>query len=203
MSITGVKNIQTGIVKRISVELDSKFTNGHTFCEMLIDEQNGRFTAVLYGGESYTFKNNDKDFIGLLIRELQDEDDWLYRQLRDARLDDVIDADATTEAMIEYIEESFAYKEDPTYFDSLEDMREEINSVLHNNAPLHSHNIWDVWHEWFTPFINDELLPGVSEMHDEGIDLIKVEGDWKCRIFCEKVAPILAEVLKQEYQLPV
>lgn len=203
MAIEGVKKIETGSVKRISVELDSKFTNGHTFCEMLIDEQNGRFTAALYGGEAYTFKNNDKDFIGLLIREFECDDDWLYRQLRDARLDDVIDVDATTAAIVEHIKNTDVYKENPDDFTPLDEMGEEISSTLHSYSPVYTHMIWDVWHEWFTPFINDGLLPGVSEMHDENLDLIKIEGEWNCRVFCEKVAPILAKVLREQYQISI
>lgn len=200
MKINGVKNIETGSVKRISVELDSEVTNGHTFCEMLIDEQNGRFTAVLYGGESYTFKCNDEDFIGLLIRELEDKDDWLYRQMRNARLDGVIDAEATTQALVHHIKESEVYKEDPTYYKEIEELEEEIGSILHDNSPFYTHTVWDVWDEWFESFISDGLLPNTTEMHDEGMELIKTEDDWKCRGFCEYVAPILAEVLKQEYQ---
>lgn len=175
MTIQGVKNVDVSLVKSMYVELDGMFTNGHSFCELIVNEKRKNFVARLFNGEvySYTF-GGEQDFIPFLIRVFEDSatDEYLYRKIADLSIEDLLD---------EY--------EARDLWECLHDF--ESLDVVHGN------DIYDVIVGTFSDNLKEKLFEE-DVWNDPAIVYKK---DYKAWIFCKKVAPILAEVLRAEYGL--
>lgn len=190
----------TQVVKRYHIELDRFVTNGHDFCELIVDETNGRFTAILYGGECYTFcfAHGNTPFMAFLARIFDDckKDDYLYWKLRDYRLDNLIDTEKTAEAIGAYIE-----KECDTSDADMASIQETLEDFAAEGS-LMEEALAELWSDRFAELIEAELLPTWWGLFDWGIydEVIHKTGDARCRIFCELIAPILGAVLTQEMQ---
>jgi len=197
MSSSSIIHTEKKSITRIGVIFNPAHTDGHVFCDVLLDDVNERFTAVLRNGEAYTYKPLGSSFYETIIRDLQQASDNLYPELRDVRLDDIIDIDATITAMRQYIENSHEYQTYPNDY-HIEDIMTNIQKQFDEHAPLHIHTCGVTWDDWFRPCINDGLLPNVTDMHNDHIPLIHTEGDRQCHIFCEKIAPLLAIAIQNE-----
>ncbi|MGF7534998.1 hypothetical protein AAGG74_15115 [Bacillus mexicanus] len=190
--IQGVTEIETRTLKSFNVKLDKVFTNGHDFCELLVDEKNNSFIARLYGGETYTFRWNSPgdDFIQYLINTFSKNSDYLYDKLEDVKYREYIDTEKTAINMKKVLLSARLNRE----LDK-EDARElwdEIESF--SCEALTIRNFYDIYHNQFKTGIKS----GVFSDEPWYEEFVVNQEDYQCRVFCEKVAPILAQVLKQE-----
>lgn len=193
MKIQGVNGLEVKNLKSIRVQLDPKFTNGHDFCEMIIDETNNRFTAILYGGESYThcWGSPGKDFIQFLINVFRNDPSYLYGKICDRSKENWLDVERTTTTMKERL---FEMRKDGDI--SEEDARE-VYDRLEDMFNGEDKTSWDFFYMQYFDGIIDKAF-GPEPFND---NFMVSTSDRECSVFCHKVAPILAEVLHQEYSV--
>lgn len=198
-----MNNLNTSIVeeqnvKALYIRLNKELTDGHDFCNLIINEEKFQFIATLYGGESYsfTFAKTNKPFIPYLAKMFQDcrVDNYMYLNLRDHRLDDFIDLEKTGNAIHHFILNEMVDKEE---FD-LESIEEDITSFQSSDR-MTTHHLRDVWDDLFSVYLSDELLPSWSDLFNEGHydKLVILEEDRNCKIFCKKVLPIIGDLLAE------
>lgn len=197
MTIQGVKNVDVSLVKSMYVELDGMFTNGHSFCELIVNEKRKNFVARLFNGEvySHTF-GGEQDFIPFLIRVFEDSatDEYLYRKIADLSIEDFIDTSETARNLQNRVLE--LRKNDR--LDEYE--ARDLCECLHDFESLdvvHGNDIYDV----IVGIFSDNLKEKLFEEDVWNDPAIVYKKDYKAWIFCKKVAPILAEVLRAEYGL--
>jgi len=194
MTITGVTNIECGTIRKIKVSLVPSHTGGHNFCELIVDETTNRFTAILYGGESYTYcwDAPGDNFIQFLIDIFAHKDHYLYYKLADHSKEKYIDTEKTGNHLKNVLLK--ARRRHEIDASATEDMWENIEQLQAEDDMTQS-NLYGVWNQWFDQMIEHDIISD-EPWHE---DFIQYEKDWACLTFCEKVTPILAEVLKQEY----
>ncbi|QGG51582.1 hypothetical protein [Lysinibacillus pakistanensis] len=195
MSIPGVREVESSSIKKIRANLDPSFTKGHDFCELMIDETANRFTAVLYGGESYTFcwGSPGDSFVKFLIKVFNN-DDYLYEKLADCSKEKFVDTEKTGNHLKERLLKARRFHEIDE--NDARDMWDNIES-LQNESEIMNDHLYGLWNTWFSAMIKNDIISDEPWFED----FIEYQKDWKCLIFCEKVAPILAEIIKQEYQI--
>ncbi|WP_413362271.1 hypothetical protein [Lysinibacillus sp. 3P01SB] len=198
MKIKGVRNIESSTICKIKVVLEPSHTNGHDFCELIVDETSNRFTVILYGGESYThcWGAPSDNFIKFLIDVFAHKYEYLYGKLADYSKGKFIDTEKTGNHLKKLLLEARRRREIDRY--DTEDMWDEIERLQAENEMTEA-NLYGVWNGWLGKMIEHNIISNEPWFED----FIKYERDWKCLTFCKKVAPILAEVLKQEYQLAI
>lgn len=195
MQIPGVRSIESSNIRKIKVSLEPQYTNGHDFCELLIDEDNGRFTAVLYGGESYTyvFSSKGEKFVKFLIGVFINDPGYLYGKLFNPQLERNCDAERTEKNM------KARLLEDRRKNDVSEEQAREVFDRISEMFQGEDETSWDFFYSQYFDGILDNYF-GPEPFHD---DFLVSTYDYKCHVFCRKVAPILSEVLKEEYQLEI
>ncbi|MGE7940650.1 hypothetical protein ACQKNB_01045 [Lysinibacillus xylanilyticus] len=190
MEIQGVASVETKTIKSLMVKLEPQFTNGHDFCELIVDESRNGFTARLYE-ETYSFSwgSPGKDFIGFLINVFKNDYGYLYGKISDRSKENWCDTEKTSNKMKECLIEmrrdgDVSESEAREVFDRIEDM---FNGE--------SQTSWDFFYSAYFDGVIDKTF-GPEPFND---DFMVSTSDENCFIFCRKVAPILAEVLKVEY----
>lgn len=162
------------------VPLNRKKTNGHDFCELIVDLEKSRFTAILYGGECYTYcYSTGVSKLEDLIVLLRNENGSLYRKLANPSHSNFVDIELTANNIREIISE-------------FEDIKEEVEELIENlegYTDLSIESFYDVWYKLFDTLLRDEILP-----EDAGSVIVN-KIDFQCKVFCELVAPILADFL--------
>lgn len=195
MSIPGVRDVESSSIKKIKVKLDPSFTNGHDFCELIIDETNNRFTAI-YGGESYTncWGAPGVDFPKFLSNIFSNNREYLFGKIADYSKSDYVDTEETAKHLKKLVLDARR-----SHYLDTDEAREAWEDVerFEGLTSVTQEGLYDSWSRWF------ELLIAKDIVSDEPWfeDFIQYKEDRKCRIFCEKVAPLLAEVIKLEYQI--
>jgi len=198
MTISGVRKIESSTIRKIRVELDPSHANGHDFCELMIDESANRFTAVLYGGESYTYcwGAPGDSFVKFLIDVFAHKDDYLYGKLADYSKEKFIDTEKVGNHLKKLLLKARRRREIDEF--ETEDMWDNIEA-LQSESEMMQDLLYGVWNHWFDAMIKHDIISDEPWFED----YIEYQKDRKCLVFCEKVAPILAEVIKQEYQLAI
>lgn len=188
-------SIEAQTLKSFRIKLETKFTNGHDFCDLIVDETNYNFTARLYGGESYTYSWGapGDDFIQFLIDTFSKFNDYLFEKLADYSYSNLVDTEKTAQKMREKVLVA-RYNRELNEEDARE-LWEEIES-LEQSTNLTTEHFYDMYRNKFEIGIENNIWSDEPWFED----FIEFQEDYKCRIFCDKVAPILAEVLKQEYR---
>ncbi|PFJ33125.1 MULTISPECIES: hypothetical protein [Bacillus cereus group] len=194
MLIQGVKEVESRTIRSFRIKLDGKFTNGHEFCELIVDEQNKNFTARLYNETySYSWGATKDDFIQFLIDIFSKDTDYLFGNLEDSSFNNFVDTEKTAENMQKLLLEA-RYKRNIDE-DEARELWEEIESFS---------SYEDVTLDYFYTFYFNKFEIGIKNdvISNEPWfeEFVEREEDYKCRVFCKKVAPILAQVLKHEYQ---
>ncbi|MGE7840093.1 hypothetical protein ACQKNX_04810 [Lysinibacillus sp. NPDC093712] len=196
MNIQGVASVETKTIKSLMIQLEPQFTNGHDFCELIVDETANRFTAILYGGESYThcWGAPGDSFIKFLIDIFGHKDEYLYEKLADYSKEKFID----TEKVGEHLKRLLLTARRQLIIDKYdtEEMWDKIEQLQSENEMTEEH-LYGLWNSWFDAMIKHDIVSNEPWFED----FIERQKDWKCLVFCQKVAPILAEVLKVEYEL--
>ncbi|WP_342471617.1 hypothetical protein MHH70_12435 [Metasolibacillus sp. FSL H7-0170] len=192
--IQGVKKIESRTIRSFRVELEPRYTNGHDFCELIVDEGNNNFTARLYGGETYSYgwSSPGNDFIKFLIRVFSKGYDYLLSKLENPSFYNFIDTEKTGRNLRVII--LTARKESRLTQDEARDLWDCIE-ILEGHDDLTNSHFYNIYSTYFEAAIKNGVISDEPWFED----FIERKEDWKCRVFCEKVAPILAEVLKQEY----
>jgi hypothetical protein len=194
VTIQGVKAIESRTLRSFRVKLDSKFTNGHDFCELIIDETNTNFTARLYGGETYSHSWGapGDDFIQFLIDVFSKNNDYLFGKLENNTFSNFIDTEKTAHNMQKLVLEArYSRNLDE---EEARDLWDEIESFSHYDDLTESH-FYDIYKDIFEIGIEKDVFSDEPWFED----FVRRQEDFQCRVFCEKVAPILAQVLKHEY----
>lgn len=194
MSIEGVNSITTNTIKSFRVGLNPRFTNGHDFCELIIDEENKNFTARLYGSETYSYgwEAPGEDFIQFLIDTFIKHNDYLFGKLENISFRNYIDTEKTGRKLREMILNARR---------SLEISEEEARDIwdyieiFEGDDDLTESHFYGIYNTYFGVAIEHGIISDEPWFED----FVEHKEDFQCRVFCEKVAPILAEVLKQEY----
>lgn len=178
MQITGVRNIVSSKIRKIRVELDTSYTKGHDFCELMVDEAANRFTAVLYGGESYTvsWASPGVSFINFLIDVFGHKDEYLYEKLADHSKEKFIDTEKTGNHLKKLLltaRRSHEINKDDTenMWDSIEQLQAEGEMTVEN--------LYGVWNGWFNKMIEHKIISDEPWFED----FIEYTKDWKCLIF--------------------
>lgn len=196
MSIPGVREVESSSIKKIRVKLDPSFTNGHDFCELIIDGANNRFTAILYGGESYTncWGAPGDDFPKFLSDVFSKNKEYLFEKIADYSKADYVDTEETSKHMKKLVLDARRSLELDEY-----EAREAWEDVerFEGLTSITQEGLYGSWSRWFEMLIEKDIVSDEPWFED----FIQYKEDRKCRIFCEKVAPILAEVIKQEFQI--
>lgn len=195
MSIRGVKELTINTIKHYRITLDRQVTNGHDFCELIVDEEHQNFTARLYGGEVYTYGwgGNNENFLDFLIDTFRRDGEYgyLYTKLQNHTITNGIDAEKTGEHLRTLLDEAKdnGMLEDDDY----DDLVESVESFQNEDHMTESH-FYDMYFNWFEDAIKQDIFP--SEPWSE--DFVERKEDFQCRVFCTLVAPILADVLEAE-----
>lgn len=192
--IQGVKTIESRTIRSFRIELEPKYTNGHDFCELIVDEANNNFTARLYGGETYSYGWGapGDDFIKFLIDTFSKRNDYLYDKLENISYRDFIDTEKTGSNLRKII--LTARRSLNLTEDEARDLWDYIE-VFEGYDDLTDSHFYGIYPSYFESAIKNDVISDEPWFED----FVKHKEDRKCRVFCEKVAPILAEVLKQEY----
>lgn len=195
MTIQGVKGIETNTLKSYRIHLDRMKTNGHDFCELIVDEKHKNFTARLYGGEvySYGWEAPGENFIDFLIQTFEERSGYLYIKLANLLREEFVDMGETKEKMKALIVEK---RENGSIDDELAiEVLEEIEELANEDQITFDH-FYDIYHNT----MSSELRTEVLEVEPWEGDYVISQKDEDVLVFCEKVAPILADVLKAEGQ---
>lgn len=191
MTIQGVKGIETNTLKSYRIHLDRMETNGHDFCELIVDEIHKNFTARLYGGEvySYGWEAPGDDFIDFLIQTFEERSGYLYIKLANLSLEEFVDMVETKEKMKVLLVEK---RENGSIDDNLAiELLEEINELT-DDEQITVNYFYDIYHNT----LSSELKSVVLEVEPWEGDYVVSQKDEDVLVFCEKVAPILANVLR-------
>lgn len=194
-TIIGVNSMKVNTLKSFRVGLDSQYTNGHDFCELIIDEENYNFTARLYGGEVYTYgwTSPGDDFIKFLINVLKANDGYLYTKLADHTVSNYVDMEKSVDKMVTQLiksrrQEDISEEDARDAYDELQDLRGYENVSM------------EYYQQLYITYINEEVREEVfGGRNSWDADCHVEKTDWKVEVFCRKVAPILADVLKNYY----
>lgn len=191
MTIPGAIEVQLETVKSFRIHLDRTMTNGHDFCQLLVDETNCNFTARLYGGETYTYGwlNRTEHFIDTLIEAFKKEKEFgsLYSKLQNRSVTNQVDAGKTGEHLLEILKKAKEELDEDVY----DEIEESIESFMAEDYVSPSH-FYSMYSEWFGLAVEHDVLS--DHPYDE--DYIQYAEDFHCRVFCEQVIPILADVLE-------
>lgn len=192
-TIEGITHYVEGQIKHFSVGIEKHAANGHDYCELYLDEQKGRFTAVLYGGEcySYTFASTGIKFVQFLIETFEQDPGYLYQKICNRAKEDFCDVDGTIENMKKELIK--ARRE----HDIDEEEAREIYQLL-IEFPENDRVTWNMFYDWY--FESDVLSNFYGEEAWHGNDFTVNTYDENCRIFCRMVAPLLAKVLRSSYK---
>ncbi|QPQ35925.1 hypothetical protein [Lysinibacillus sp. JNUCC-52] len=195
MDIQGVISVEAKTIKSLMVELEPKYTNGHDYCELIVDESRNGFTARLCN-ETYSFSWGapGNDFIQFLIDTFSKNNDYLFGKLEDYSKRDYVDTEKTAKAMKVLLLQARRYNQIDE--EQAREIWEEIEYFRGNDEITQNH-LYSEWSNWFECAIKQEIFSNEPWFEE----FISYNEDWRCRVFCEKVAPILAEVLKVEYEL--
>lgn len=191
-TIEGVVSVETKSLRSFKVKIDRSYANGHDFCELIVDEANNRFTAILYGGESFTYSwgSPGKSFIKFLINVFKNDDSYLYGKLSDRAKEQFVDVELTIKTMKEML-----LKMRRTYDVSEEKAREAFDR-LEDMFGGEDKASYDHFYSQYFDGLIDEVF-GPEPFHDE---FMHSTHDYDCSIFCKLVAPILGRVLEHEYK---
>lgn len=194
MLIQGVKEVESRTIRSFRIKLDSTFTNGHDFCELIVDEQNKNFTARLYNETySYSWGATKGDFIQFLIDIFSKDTEYLFGNLEDKSFNNFVDTEKTAENMQKLVLEA-RYNRNIDE-DEARELWEEIESFS-NYEDVTLGYFYDLYSNKFAIGIKNDVISDEPWFEE----FVERQEDYKCRVFCEKVAPILAQVLKHEYQ---
>lgn len=195
MNITGVKSIIENKVKSYRIELDKLVTNGHSICELIIDENNKSFTARLYGGEVYTYGwDASGDFIESLI-QLFNRKDSLYRSIANFQLHNIVDIQKTTENIRKRIDLCESVFNTGTSNESLFCEARRVLEELEELIDVTEDHFTELYFAKFSSDIREEIIGNFPNEHE----YVVCKKDEDAYVFCEKVAPILANVLVETY----
>lgn len=191
--IQGVASVKTKTIKSLMIKLQPQFTNGHDFCELIVDESRNGFTARLCN-ETYSFSWGapGNDFVQFLIDTFSKHNDYLFGKLEDFSKRNYVDNEKTAQAMKVMLLQ--ARRHNQIDEEQAREIWEEIESFEGNDDVTQNH-LYSEWSHWFEQAIEQDIFSNEPWFED----FIQYNEDWRCRVFCEKVAPILAEVLKVEY----
>lgn len=189
LEVDGIRSVKHSKIQSFRVDLDPKFTEGHEFVELGINEETNSFTARMYDGEvySHSWGAPGDDFIKFLIRIFNDSD-YLYDKLSDSRLEDFVDIGATMVAMHTKIINARG-----NYEYNMEQARNAFDWVQR----LERFNRLDkeALNHLYSPTALGE--PFAEESWDE--ETIVYAKDTKAYRFCFVVAPILSKMLAYYY----
>lgn len=193
MAIAGVKSVESRTIRSFRVYLDKELTNGYDFCELIVDEKNHHFTANVYGRTfTYGWGSLTEDFIEHLIKEFGEHYDYLYYKMQNHSYSDFIDTEKTAQNLkVIALKARRSFKLDK---DEMYELWEEIESFAAEDNVTESH-FYDLYYDYFKIAIEKDLITKTPWEEE----FIERKEDVDCKIFCQKVMPILAEVLKQEY----
>lgn len=193
MDIQGVISVEAKTIKSLMVKLEPKYTNGHDFCELIVDESRNGFTARLCN-ETYSFSWGapGKDFIQFLIDTFSKQNDYLFGKLEDYSKRDFVDTEKTAKAMKVMLLQARRYNQIDE--EQVREIWEEIE-YFRGNDDITQNHLYSEWSHLFECAIKEDIFSNEPWFEE----FISYNEDWRCRVFCEKVAPILAEVLKFEY----
>lgn len=192
-----VKNIKINTLKSYRIDLERKYTNGHDFCELILDETNKNFTVRLYGGEvySYGFSNVTGDFVKHLITVFKDTD-YLYKKLADFSKHSFLNMDETINNMRNYVleERRKGLLSEEVARKAFEELDE-----FSKDEPISEGTYYDM----FFNILSDKVKEEVFSDEPWNCDFIVHNKDKEVEVFCELVAPILADVLQYQLELNV
>lgn len=189
-----VSKLTVKSLKSYYVEFDnSKVRTGHDFCELIVDEDNNRFTARLYNGETYTYSWSAPNsiFTVYLVDIFEKYNEYLYDKLCDVTAHNNVEVEKTVDKMRKILLES--RRQNSIDEDDARDIWIELD-YLHGEEDMPDHFFYDA----YARHLEKGIEKGVFSDEPYFEEFVTFGIDYKCDHFCQKIAPILAQVLRSQ-----
>jgi len=167
--------------------------------------EDGDFNAISdYGNYTYAWRSFGDGFKRFLIRICEKDSSYLYSKLHDRQKAERVDCEKTVEQFKKDLFQSYREKK-RDYWYMMKD-KKEIYPKLENKVRSAYESLCSLENEgtmshesfmniiWHDRDLSDELFGDEYFMYAD----IHTTGDMECKDFCEKFAPIFANILKEE-----
>lgn len=196
------------LTKSISERYEIKLKN-HAWAIITIS-RNGDFNVISdYGNYTYAWRSFGDCFKKFLVRICEKDSSYLYSKLHDRNKSERVDCEKTVKQFKKDLFKSYREKKRdylymlrdakeiyPKLENKVRDAYESLESIESEGDISHESFMNMIWHD---RDLSDELFGEEYFMYAD----IHTTGDVQCEAFCSKIAPVFAEILKEELAISI
>lgn len=190
------------VTKSISERYEIRLNNAWAIITI---SEDGDFNAISdYGNYTYAWRSFGDNFKKFLMRICEKDSSYLYSKLHDRHKAEMVDCEKTIEQFKKDLFQSYREKKRdywymekdkraiyPTLDVKVRDAYDSLCSLEGEGTMSHESFMNQIWHD---RNLSDELFGEEYFMYAN----IITTGDMECKDFCDKIAPVFAEILRGE-----